>query len=136
MKDRILQSLSFMPANSSIELTISFQDPDLSPEEQEQLTQNLWRQLRDMEGVTVERVPDSNPPEGSKAMLSFLWGLLKAEASVASLKNLFGFLGDRIGNKPIKINAKFADGREFQIEASSREELLAAEATIKRLAEP
>jgi hypothetical protein len=125
-----------MSANSTVELTLSFQDSDLSPERQEQLTQNLWRQLRDMDGVMVDRVPDPNPPEGSKAMMSFLWGLLKAEVSVAGLKNLFGFLGDRIGNKPIKINAKFADGREFQIEVSSREELLAAEETIKRLAEP
>lgn len=123
-----------MPANPIIELTISFADPDLDPERQEQLTQNLWRQLRDLDGVTVERVPDPQPPEGSKAMLSFLWGLLKAEVSVSSLKNLFGFLGDRIGNKPIKIKAKFGDGREFEIEASSREELTAAEETIKRLA--
>ncbi len=123
-----------MTTNPLIELTISFADPDLDPEQQEQLTRNLWRQLRDIDGVTVERVPDPQPPEGSKAMLSFLWGLLKAEVSVASLKNLFGFLGDRIGNKPIKIKAKFGDGREFEIEASSREELTAAEETIKRLA--
>ena len=88
-----------------------------------------------MDGVKVDRVPDPNPPEGSKAMFSFLWGLLQAEVSVASIKNLFGFLGDRIGNKPIKIKAKFGDGREFEVEASSREELLAAEETIKRLAD-
>jgi len=119
---------------SDIQLTIAFQDPDTSIDKQEKLTQSLWQQLQAMDGVTVTRVADPNPPEGSRAMLSFLWGLLQAEVSVSSIKNLFGFLGDRLGNKPIKIKAKFADGREVDIEVSSREELLAAEATLKRLA--
>jgi hypothetical protein len=44
-----------------------------------------------------------------------------------------GFVGDRLGNKPIKIKVKLADGREMEIEASSREELRAAEETIARL---
>jgi hypothetical protein len=124
-----------MTPNSSVQLTIDFQDPTTSIDKQEKLTQTLWQQLRDMDGVKVDRVPDPNPPEGSRAMFSFLWGLLQAEVSPASIKNLFGFLGDRVGNKPIKIKAKFGDGREVDIEVSSREELLAAEETIKRLAE-
>ncbi|KAM3089620.1 hypothetical protein ACKFKG_33305 [Phormidesmis sp. 146-35] len=122
-----------MTTAPKIELTITFQDPDASPEKQEKLTQTLLQQMRSLEDVNVDRVTDPNPPEGSRAVGSFLWGLLKAEASVASLRTLFGFLGDRMGNKPIKIKAKFADGREVELEASSREELAAAEETIKRL---
>ena len=124
-----------MTDSSKITLTIAFQDPDTSIDKQEALTQSLWQQMRQMEGVKVDRVVDPNPPEGSREMVSFLWGLLQADVSVSSLKNLFGFLGDRVGNKPIKIKAKFPDGREYELEASSRAELAAAEETIKRLAE-
>lgn len=124
-----------MTDSSNITLTISFQDQDTNIDKQEALTQSLWQQMRQMEGVKVDRVVDPNPPEGSREMVSFLWGLLQADVSVSSLKNLFGFLGDRVGNKPIKIKAKFPDGREYELEASSRAELAAAEETIKRLAE-
>jgi hypothetical protein len=124
-----------MTDSSKITLTIAFQDPATSIDKQEALTQSLWQQMRQMEGVEVDRVVDPNPPEGSREIVSFLWGLLQADVSVSSLKNLFGFLGDRVGNKPIKIKAKFPDGREYELEASSRAELAAAEETIKRLAE-
>ncbi len=124
-----------MTPKSHVKLTIAFQDPNTPIDKQEALTQSLWQQLKKMEGIKVDRVPDPNPPpEGSRAMLSFLWGLLQADVSLTSIRNLFGFLGDRLGNKPIKIKAKFTDGREVDIEVSSREELLAVEETIKRLA--
>ncbi len=118
-----------------VELTVTFRDPEATPEKQEKLTQTLWQQMRSLEGVSVDRVSDPNPPEGTRAMGSFLWGLLQGQVSLSSLKTLFGFLSDRIGNKPIKIKAKFADGREFELEANSREELAAAEETIKRLSQ-
>ena len=118
-----------------IELTLDFQDSE-SPEKQEKLTQTTWQQMRQIDGVKVDRVTDENPPEGSKAFIgSFLLGLLKATVTLDGLKSLFGFLGDRFGNKPIKIKAKFADGREVELEASSREELELAEATLKRLSQ-
>jgi hypothetical protein len=59
--------------------------------------------------------------------------LLQAKVGLDGVKGLIGFLDDRFGNKPIKIKVKFADGRECEIEASSRAELLAAEQTINRL---
>ncbi len=40
----------------------------------------------------------------------------------ANLKNVFGLLRDRFGNKPIKLKLKAPDGRELDLEASSREE--------------
>jgi hypothetical protein len=116
------------------QLTFEFLDPDATPDKQEKLTQSLYQQLRQMEGVTPHRVAAPDAPAGSREAISFLWGLLKADVSLSSIGNLFGFLSDRIGNKPIKIKAKLPDGREFELEASSREELLAAEETIKRLA--
>jgi hypothetical protein len=123
-----------MTAPSDLQLTISFQDPSAPSDKQEKLTQSLYEQLRSMDGITIQRVSAPDAPAGSREALSFLWGVLQAEVSWGSIKNLFGFLSDRVGNKPIKIKAKLADGREFELEASSREELLAAEETIKRLA--
>lgn len=123
-----------MSTAPKLELTLSFQDAE-SPEKQEKLTQTLWQQMRQIDGVKVDRVSDDNPPEGSKTFGAFLLGLLKATVTLDGLKSLFGFLGDRLGNKPIKIKAKFADGREVELEASSREELALAEETLKRLAQ-
>lgn len=123
-----------MSTASKLELMLSFQDAE-SPEKQEKLTQTLWQQMRQIDGVKVDRVSDDNPPEGSKTFGAFLLGLLKATVTLDGLKSLFGFLGDRLGNKPIKIKAKFADGREVELEASSREELALAEETLKRLAQ-
>ncbi|WNZ44494.1 hypothetical protein Q2T42_22090 [Leptolyngbya boryana CZ1] len=123
-----------MSTASKLELMLSFQDAE-SPEKQEKLTQTLWQQMRQIDGVKVDRVSDDNPPEGSKTFGAFLLGLLRATVTLEGLKSLFGFLGDRLGNKPIKIKAKFADGREVELEASSREELALAEETLKRLAQ-
>ena len=117
-----------------IELTIDFQNSSTSPEKQEKLTQSLWKQMRDIPKVKVDRVLDPNPPEEAKGA-AFLWGLLKAKVSLDSLKNVFGFLGDRLGDKPIRVKVKFTDGREFEVEARSRVELQAAEETIKRLSQ-
>jgi hypothetical protein len=126
--------IPFMTATPEIQLTIEFLDPDATPEKQEKQTQTLYQQLRQMDGVAVQRVNAPDAPPGSRDAVSFLWNLLQAEVSLGSIKSLLGFLADRVGNKPIKIKAKLADGREFELEASSREELLAAEETIKRLA--
>jgi hypothetical protein len=105
----------------TVKLTIAFTDPD--PEEQEAEAQKLLNQLTDLEEVTTERVLDPNPPPGNKAAGSFLIGLLMAEVSMANFKKLAVFLGDRLGNKPIKLRVKAPDGRELDVEASSQAEL-------------
>jgi hypothetical protein len=122
-----------MTTPSTLQLTLDFNAPDDNQEKQEKLTQTLYQQLQKMDGVKVERLVDPNPPGGVRGA-SFLWGLLQTDVNPENLKNLFSFLGDRLGNKPIKIKAKFDDNREFEVEVSSRAELLAAEETIKRLA--
>ncbi|HEY9825488.1 MAG TPA: hypothetical protein V6D19_08580 [Stenomitos sp.] len=111
-----------MSLNSTIQLIIDLNDPNFEPEECEEQTQRLFAALQDMEDVEVHRVLDANPPEGNKSMGGFLVGLLKAEGSVENFKKLMGFLGDRIGSKPIKLKLKAPDGRELELEASSQAE--------------
>ena len=109
--------------SSNITLTIAFTDPELGSEELEAQAQNLLVQLKDLDEVeAVNRVLDPNPPAGNKAIGGILVGLLTAEVSVANFKQLGAFLGDRLGNKPVKLKVKAPDGRELELEASSREE--------------
>ena len=109
--------------SSNITLTIAFTDPELDGEELEAQAQNLLIQLKDLDEVeAVNRVLDPNPPAGNKTVGGFLVGLLMTEVSVANFKKLGAFLGDRLGNKPVKLKVKAPDGRELELEASSREE--------------
>ena len=112
-----------MVSEPTVTLTIAFNDPELDSEELEAQAQNLLAQMRDLDEIeTVDRVLDPNPPEGNKAIGGMLVGLLMAEVSVANFKKLGGFLGDRLGNKPIKLKVKAPDGRELELEASSPQE--------------
>ena len=45
-----------------------------------------------------------------------------AEVSVANAKKVLGFLGDRLGNKPISFEVE-GNGKKLKVSASSREEL-------------
>ncbi len=115
-----------MAGDSSIKVMIAFNDPDLDTEEQEQEAQKLLNQLRELDEVEeVDRVLDPNPPEGNKALGGFLVGMLAAEVNVANVKNLMGFLGDRLGGKPIELSVE-ANGKKLTVKAHSREELEAA----------
>jgi CheY-like chemotaxis protein len=115
-----------MPENSSIKLTIAFNDPDLDSEELEEQAQNLLAQMRDLDEIeTVDRVLDPNPPEGNKAVGAILVGLLTAQVNKENAQKVMGFLFDRLGNKPIELEVE-ANGKKLKVKANSREELEAA----------
>lgn len=106
-----------------VRLTITFNDPDLDEEVRDEQAQNFMAELSQMNEVeSVERVLDPNPPEGNKALGGFLVGLLTAEVNAANAKKVFGFLGDRLGSKPIELSVE-ANGRKLFVKAHSREEL-------------
>ncbi len=122
-----------MTIDATVKLTISLIDPELDAEELDEDTQQLWIELNQLEEVEkVERVADPNPPEGSKAVGSFLVGLLKAEVSISNGLKVIRFLGDRFGNKPMKLSGE-ANGKKFEIEAYSREDLDAVVEAYKKL---
>jgi len=117
-----------MPVNSSVKLTIAFNDPDLDSDELEAQAQSLLAQMRDLDEIeTVDRVLDPNPPEGNKAVGAILVGLLTAQVNKENAQKVMGFLGDRLGNKVIELEVE-ANGKKLKVKASSREEL---EAVIK-----
>lgn len=111
---------------NNIKFTIAFNDPDLDAEEKDEQVQRLMTELKQIDEVdTVGRVLDPNPPEGNKALGGFLVGLLMAEVNVGNAKKLMGFLGDRLGGKPIEMAVE-ANGKKLTVKAHSREELEAA----------
>ena len=113
-------------------LELDFQD-DAPEATQEKLTVSLYQQLQKVPGLKVDRVAEI-APDGSRSSGRFLWGLLQAEVGIPGFKDLFGFLGDRLGDKPIVIKAKFADGRVFEMTAHSRAELAAGRETLEMMA--
>jgi len=114
-----------MTTHSNIKLTIAFNDPDLDPEELEEQAQQLLAELKQMDEVEVDRVLDPNPPEGNKAIGGILVGLLTTQVSAVNAQKLMGFLGDRLGGKPIELELE-ANGKKLKVKAHSREELEAA----------
>ena len=115
-----------MNDQSSIKLTIAFNDPDLEPEERDEQAQRFLAELKQVDEVeSVERLLDPNPPEGNKSLGGFLVGMLLAEVNPANGKKLLGFLGDRLGGKPIELSVE-TNGRKLTVKAYSREELEAA----------
>ena len=115
-----------------VSLELDFQD-DAPESTQEKLTVSLYQQLQKVPGLKVDRVAEV-APDGSRSSGRFLWGLLQAEVGIPGIKDLFGFLGDRLGDKPMVIKAKFADGRVFEMTAHSRAELAAARETLEAMA--
>ncbi len=121
-----------MSVNSSIKLTIAFNDPDLDSEELEEQAQNLLDQMRGLNEIEmVDRVFDPNPPAGNKAVGSILVGLLTAQVNKENAQKLLGFLGDRLGNKPIELEVE-ANGKKLKVKASSQAELEAAIAAAQK----
>lgn len=116
----------------NVKLTVAFIDCDLDEEEKEAEVQSLLTQMKELDEIeTVDRVQDANPPEGNKSFGGFVAGLLTAEISPVNLKNLFGFLGDRLSGKTIELEVE-ANGRKLKVKASSREELLVAIAAAQK----
>ncbi len=108
--------------SSNIVLTITFTDPDLTAEKRNEDVVKLLKVLKDRSDVeSVDRVRDPNPPEGNKGG-GFLVGMLMAQATMENAKKLLGFLGDRLGNKQITIEAE-VNGVKMKVSAASKEEV-------------
>ena len=114
-----------MSENSIIKFTIAFNDPDLDSEERDEQAQRFMNELKQMDEVEVDRVLDPNPPEGNKAVGAVLVGLLTTQVNKENAQKLMGFLGDRLGGKPIELSIE-ANGKKLTVKAHSREELEAA----------
>jgi hypothetical protein len=116
-----------MTQQSNVKFTITLSDPDLGEEELDEATRNLLREMRELDEVEqASLVKVEQAPVGTKSGAGFILGMLQAEVSLANIKKLLGFLGDRLGGKPIEMEVEAPNGRKLKVKASSREELLVA----------
>ena len=118
-----------MPDPATLQVTIAFTNPTLSPEEREDAARALRQQLQDLDDVAIGRVP-APAPEGGKG-LGFLMGWLTAGATPENGKKLLGFLGDRLIGQVIELEVE-GNGKKLKVKASSCEELNAAIAAAER----
>ncbi len=127
--------VTIAPKASKLEVTVDLRnsEPDFDQEELEALTQRLFQQMGDLDEVDqVNRIPEPNPPEGSKPLdAAFLIGLLTAEVNAANIKALLGFVWERLSGKPIELKVE-AEGKTLEVTAYSQQELNAAVEAAQR----
>jgi hypothetical protein len=107
---------------SQFTLTIAFTDPELTTTERDEALASLWEDLNSNSDIeSLERLRDPNPPDGNKSGGALL-DLLKADANLPNALKVLKFLGDRLGNKPISLEAE-VNGVKMKVSASSQEEV-------------
>lgn len=73
----------------------------------------------------VKRVPDANPPQGSKSLTGWLAGKLIAVVKAEKIQKVFGSLMKNLANKSIEVEAE-DNGKKIKVKASNLSELEAA----------
>jgi hypothetical protein len=113
-----------------MQLSLALSDPDLNPEELENLTQTIHRQLYDLT-EDVERVPvQTLSPAGNLVQKGDenLPGLLQMEVNLDSIRKLSAWLWQRLAGRSTKATLKFGEGSnavEFSFEGNSQTDLAA-----------
>ena len=124
-----------MTDTPTIQFTFAVNDPELEDAERQEIAKKLLHQLRQLDEVErADRAADLNQEEGARSVLATLVGVLTAEVSAENFKTVLGFIGDRLGNKPIVIKLKVGD-QEIQIEAKSPKDLPEVERVTNNLLE-
>jgi len=121
-----------MTSEPTIKFTFAVDDPELDDERRQKIATKLLREIRELDEVEkADRAEDLHPEAGSKGFATLI-GALTAEVSLKNVKAFLSFLGDRLGDKPMKVTVKLGD-KEVNIEAKSRKELLEGERIAKEL---
>ncbi|WP_414585953.1 hypothetical protein [Scytonema sp. PCC 10023] len=124
-----------MADTSDVKLTITFTDPDLDDEEKDEEVQKLLAQMKNLDEVeAVDRVINADAPERTKSVTGWVVAQLITFVKPENVKQVWGFLSDRLANKVIELEAE-ANGKKVKIKASSRQELEAAVKAIQELVE-
>ncbi|NMG06226.1 hypothetical protein [Brasilonema sp. UFV-L1] len=125
-----------MPDTSNLKLTITFTDPNLDEDEKNEEVQKLLAQMQDLDEVeTVDRVVKPNTLLGTKSVTGWVAAQVIAFVNPENVKQMWGFLSDRLANKLIELEAE-ANGKKVKIKASSQQELEAAVKAIQELLNP
>lgn len=113
-----------MSSESNVKFTITLSNLDLDAEEQERETQNLLRDIKDLDVESAGFVEVTEIPEGAKAIGGFLVGALQAEVTISNCYKLLAWLGDRLRNKTIELEIE-VNGKKVILKVNSQQELAA-----------
>jgi hypothetical protein len=123
-----------MTDQSTLKVTICFDDPALDAEERDKEVQNLLNQLKNLDEVKASRVDEPNLPDTAKALGGWISGILMAEVNFGNFKKLMSFLGDRLSGKPIELEIEI-NGNKLKVKAGSKAGLDAAIASAQAFVE-
>ncbi|MBP5976558.1 hypothetical protein HW132_28455 [Brasilonema sp. CT11] len=125
-----------MADTSNVKLSITFTDPALDDSEKNEEVQKLLAQMQDLDEVeTVDRVVNPNTQLRTKSVTGWVAAQVIAFVKPENVKQVWGFLSDRLANKVIELEAE-ANGKKVKIKASSQQELEAAVKAIQELLNP
>ena len=119
-------------ANVQVKIYLSDTEPDLDPEELEELTRNLKQEIAELV-EEVDLVRESEIPAGGKSGLAnFVPGVLSAVFRVDKSKALLNTLGERFYGKTLTL--EFSNqGKCYKLEYRSKQQLDDAVDAIERL---
>jgi hypothetical protein len=107
----------------TVKLTIQFDPAHFDELERSREAQRLLHQLRHCDEVeSVDRLADSNPPDGSRGIGPAIVGALTAEVNLDNFLKVLKFLRDRLVGKCIRLSVQ-AHGKKLDLEACSPEDL-------------
>jgi hypothetical protein len=93
--------------------------PEGDAEELDELTQNLWLEIKESDVERIDKVPGGDVPEGAKAGLVTAHGELNVTLKPAGLPNFLGAVRDWLGRQNQRVEIVATVGRStFHINAS------------------
>jgi|SRR5919199_4882410 hypothetical protein len=128
-----------MADSSYVQIVLHLNEPEMSDERLESLSQSLLQEFRERDEVErVSRVIDPNPPIGNMAGGGYLPGWLKVEVTLPNIIAFVRFLGDRLINKTFELEVEYKDKEITKIKAkgSSREDIKALLEEAKSVIKP
>jgi hypothetical protein len=108
-----------------MDITLTFQAPELDNEDLQAEVEQLLPQIREIESVgQAALIGVDLAPDGSKSGGRFVLGALKFAADNSKIiQGLMGLSNALLGNKRLKMTVKAPDGSEFSSEAKNRDDL-------------
>lgn len=118
-----------------LSITLTLSDPQVDDEQLQADTLTLQDQIAEVEGVNdVYATPATQAPVNAKSIGGAIINVLTAEITPQALMSVLNFLGGRLFNRTIEIEAE-ANGKTLKVKVSNAKDLEFAIEQAKRFLE-
>jgi hypothetical protein len=118
-----------------LSVTLTLSDPQVDDEQLQVDTLTLRDQIAEVEGVNdVYTTPAAQAPANAKSIGGAIINVLTAEITPQALMSVLNFLGGRLFNRSIEIEAE-ANGKTLKVRVSNAKDLEFAIEQAKRFLE-